>query len=182
MARYGPFVALGVIGFFALMFVIAPAPPPDDTTEPSAPTPTETPTESVREQLERERAAIEVAIFNEVNERRQEHGVRELVRSEGQNEIAREHSHDMLTQGFYNHTNPETGERYLPPCRPTGEVLMKDDFDPPQSPDDAAEDIVSEWMQSDAHREIILAPRWTSFGVGVYTSYGSWDYATANFC
>lgn len=181
MKRLSWLVLLGVIAFF-----LAPAlfggVPADDAGEPEAapaPIETDTPTPSAEEEIEAERQAFERAILREINRERRSRDLGGLSMSEPQRELAREHSKDMARDGYYAHEAPD-GRTFLPPCRPSGEVLYISEG-PYLDPERHAEWVVEAWLESPEHKEIILSPRWTSAGIG--SSYtGGDEYVTGNFC
>lgn len=139
-------------------------------------------------------AEAERLIHEEVNERRQEHGIAELHYHEGLEDDAQEHSQDMSRRGFYAHENPEGDgpqERTTTRCR-VGENINKirwgDRYETPtgdvvtlESEHDLAEQVVDEWMNSPGHRENILDGRYASEGIGVAID-GDEVYVTQMFC
>lgn len=179
MKRGSWIVLVGVVGFFALMYT-AGAMQANPSSEPEAtpvPTPEPTPTLSAGEERARDERRIERAIWKEINERRADRGLRELYLDEQQSEIAKTHSWDMLSKGYYNHTSPN-GTSFLPACRPTAEVLLKDSLEPAG----AAEETVQAWIDSKSHREILFDSRWSRVGIGVAIDRSHDDMVSVNFC
>lgn len=167
------------------VFVMGPAflgagTPADEGQQAATPTPEPTPTPSVEEELSKERRQNERAILEQINEIRSERGLQTLSMAAEQRALARNHSEDMVRDHYYDHTAPD-GTRFMPSCRPTGEVLMKAEaslYDHQR----VAEIVTEAWMESDEHREIMLDPRYTTIGVGVRMLWGGPQYVTVNFC
>lgn len=156
-------------------------------------TPTDTPESSL------DTAALEVAIHAEINERRVAHGLSELTHESGLREIARGHSQNMATTGFFDHTAPDGDtfeDRYAQAgydCRvPTGDgqyligaenIAYRTSLESDEHA--IAEAIVEGWMDSPGHRENILRPAWENEGIGVAVATDGDEttvYATQNFC
>ncbi|MFC7047306.1 CAP domain-containing protein [Halobacteriaceae archaeon GCM10025711] len=158
------------------------------------------------------RAVIEQAVHENINERRASHGLSRLDYDTGLQEIARYHSRDMAENAYFAHTSPggETmSDRYDTfgySCRvpvddnrySTGaeniaytyfeERIRTDDggtryYD---TADEVATGLVNQWMNSSGHRENILEPYWENEGIGVYVIEDTEGhirvYATQNFC
>jgi uncharacterized protein YkwD len=120
-------------------------------------------------------ARIEERIFRLTNQQR--HGRRLLVfeSSAALSDIARAHSLDMLTRGYFDHCSPEglhsadrIAKRGLS-FDATGENLYSVKNGATDA-DRLAESIVTGWMNSRAHRENILETDYRFLGVGVATA------------
>lgn len=151
----------------------------------------------------------ELEIHRLINKERTERGLSKLAYDDDLGEIAKSHSKDMATNGFFSHTSPTTGEfddRYRSAgytCKVRisenqyatgGENIAQtwykvslqtsgDDF--LTSEKEVAAFIVSQWMKSPGHRKNILRPYWENEGIGIYTiekDEGLAVYATQNFC
>jgi uncharacterized protein YkwD len=124
-----------------------------------------------RQSVERT-AAIEKAVISLTNLERTSRRLRSLARSGELAEVARGHSRDMLTRGYFDHRTPEglrpsdrlarKGLRF----DATGENLYKASDDQIDATKLAAS-MVKGWMNSRHHRENILAPDFRFLGVGV---------------
>lgn len=112
-------------------------------------------------------SALEQAVFDRVNEKRDEAGVPALKIDPCAWQAARLHSLDLALNGYCSHTNlaGETFSERLDeqgiPWTKCGEVLCCEVIAV-----DLAVHVVDKWMESDAHRESILSPDYTYAGVG----------------
>lgn len=154
------------------------------------------------------REHIEGLIHEEVNEVRAENGLPAIQSSVALTDIARYHSRDMAAIGYFAHTAPDgqtMGDRYDLfdyTCRvrtgsgneyATGAENIAKTFYQARltngeyydTPEELAEGIVRQWMNSPDHRENILRPFWENEGIGVFVvqEEGEWAiYVTQNFC
>ncbi|MFC4247979.1 CAP domain-containing protein [Natribaculum luteum] len=131
-------------------------------------------------------AQVELAIHDEVNEIRAEHGLDPLEFDEQLAGVARGHSEDMAENDYFSHTSPDgstVGDRYADAgvsCQAWGENILYN-YHSDESPEVAAQKSVEMWMNSDGHRENILSDRWDSQGIGVTVAADGRLYATQNF-
>lgn len=113
----------------------------------------------------------------------------------------------MATRGYFSHTSPDGGtfadryERFDYTCRaPTGdgsyltggENIAQTWYDTRvgtgegtvryTTADELARGIVTQWMNSQGHRENILTPEWRNEGIGIVVTEDGKVYATQNFC
>lgn len=133
---------------------------------------------------------VERLILELVNENRRREGrgaLKDLVRDEALDAIARKHSDDMLARHFFDHVNPDglaAADRIALDHRQlvglTGENIWMASGYSPAGARQTAELIVKEWMESPGHRENILRPGYTHLGVGVSVRGGELR-ATQNF-
>jgi uncharacterized protein YkwD len=101
-----------------------------------------------------------------VNEERAKVGVAPLEKSEALTRSAQAKCDDMVNNDYYGHTNPVTGKHgyefareHLPSALRIGEnVIMRIDSD---------KGAMNGWMQSDSHREAILAVRHSLTGIAL---------------
>jgi uncharacterized protein YkwD len=139
-----------------------------------------------------------------VNDERTERGLDALAFDADLRTIARSHSEDMATRGYFSHVSPEGDdfsdryERAGYECRaPTGdgtyltggETIAQTWYDTPVSGGvqytteaELARGIVDQWMNSSGHRSNILADAWRNEGIGIYVTDEGKVYATQNFC
>lgn len=158
-----------------------------------------------------DRARVERLIHQHINEVRQERGLQPIAFDTDLRAIARYHSEDMATAGYFAHTAPDgetVGDRYDRfgyQCRVSvggnryatgGENIAKTYYQTRirlddgstieyESADALAAGIVSQWMHSPPHRENLLQPYWTAEGLGVAFSEEGGHmavYATQDFC
>ncbi|MEW6210075.1 MAG: CAP domain-containing protein [Acidobacteriota bacterium] len=114
-------------------------------------------------------SAMEFYCFDEVNRRRKEHGLAELLFSDQLREVARAYSRRMAEEGFFSHADPQ-GRTPRERVREAGlkwtvlaENLLKvKGFINPVPPS------VDRWMGTPAHRQNILEPDHEFSGVGVW--------------
>lgn len=122
-------------------------------------------------------AQLEQVMFGLVNADREANGSPRLGWDEGLRDVARGHSLDMATHGFFAHESPTTGapaDRIFKagiPAMATGENIAKD-FDI-----GSAEEML---MKSPGHRANILSQDYDRIGIGVVEA-GGYLYITQNF-
>jgi uncharacterized protein YkwD len=121
------------------------------------------------------RAALEAALVRETNRVRAAHGLRPLRAAPSLRAAARSHSLSMLELGFFGHESAD-GTAFSERIKrhytsrgwrswSVGEALLASQG---RTADAAA--IVSAWLASPPHREIILSPTWRDAGIGaLYT-------------
>ncbi|ELY47948.1 CAP domain-containing protein [Natronorubrum bangense] len=153
-------------------------------------------------------ALVEQYIHEGINEERTTRGLEALEFDEDLQEIARGHSEDMAERGYFSHTDPEGNafaDRYAEhgyECRAYtdggtyyigGENIAYTYVDQPVQTDsgdvvrhtterELADGLVEQWMNSDEHRENILADHWNNEGIGIAVTDNDRVYATQNFC
>jgi len=145
---------------------------------------------------------IEKLIFIYTNDQRKQNGLNELTWDDNLADIAREHSLDMATNNFFDHTNlkgedpTDRAIRHQYPIKkrldrrtysvgiaenigsmPTGNV---EGIGYVYSDVDIGNALVNSWMASPGHRENILNPEYDVIGVGVAFD-GFYYIATQNF-
>jgi len=145
---------------------------------------------------------IEKLIFIYTNDQRKKYGLNELTWDDNLADIAREHSLDMATNNFFDHTNlkgedpTDRAIRHQYPIKkrldrrtysvgiaenigsmPTGNV---EGIGYVYSDEDIGNALVNSWMASPGHRENILNSEYDVIGVGVAFD-GQYYVATQNF-
>lgn len=126
---------------------------------------------------------LEYSIHNQINQIREQNGIKSLIFSEQIANIAREHSQDMAINNYFDHTSLDgktlQNRMYDArlPCYPAGENIEENYVSTP----DLLNSIMETWMQSSGHRENILSPYYTSEGIGVYVN-GDNLLITEDFC
>lgn len=155
---------------------------------------------------------IEVLVHERVNEARDNNSSPVLTMDARLRNIARGHSESMVKYGYYSHTSPNGAtfeDRYAAAsydCKvPIGDgryavgsenlhrilafesVQTESGMEYYDSEEDIAAAVVDGWMNSDAHREILLKDYWRNEGIGVeIENLGEGDgqrvYVTQNFC
>lgn len=114
-------------------------------------------------------SAMELYCFNEINLRRKEHGLAELLFSEQLRDVARSYSRRMAEEGFFSHTDPQ-GRTPRDRAKEAGlkwtvlaeNLLRVKGYINPVPPS------VDRWMANPAHRQNILEPDHEISGVGVW--------------
>lgn len=122
-------------------------------------------------------ATLEARMVDRVNQDRERHALSQLERSEALAAVAREHSRDMVEEGFFAHVSPRTGMlrdrlgRAGIRFARAGENIAQD-----LSLEGAAQSLLA----SPSHRVNILSSEYTHIGVGIVRK-GAWLYVTQNF-
>jgi uncharacterized protein YkwD len=113
-------------------------------------------------------AALENALHESINDLRSREGLVTLRRDRALDEVARAHSMDMATRGFFAHETPEglTPPDRLKRARVGGITLAGENVGLTNRPDPNRE-IVEGWLASPMHRHNLLAPVFNHTGVGV---------------
>lgn len=129
-------------------------------------------------------AQVEQAIFNKVNEERSKAGVATLTYNTTMEKYARIKSQDMGDNNYFNHTDlngnyittkmESDGVKY----NNWGENIAY--ISGITDPTELANQFMTNWMNSQGHRENILSTNFSSMGVGVY-KIGNTVYATQEF-
>jgi uncharacterized protein YkwD len=122
--------------------------------------------------LQERRASLEAAVVREMNVIRTARGLRPLHAAPRLRTAARDHSQAMLVHGFFGHdsadgtTFSERIKRYYTnrgfATWSVGEALLAS-----EGQDVDAKAVVSAWLNSPPHREIVLSPTWRDAGIGV---------------
>ena len=111
-----------------------------------------------------------------INEERTTRGRRVLIQAEELTAIARSHSTDMATRGYFSHDTPEglgPSERASIKgygCRRMSENIYAGSLDRGYTNEELAQRAVESWMESTGHRNNILDPLSGRAGVGVAIS------------
>ena len=126
---------------------------------------------------------IEAALYEQLNDIRDEHDLRQLERDAPLDTAARSHSEDMAERDFYDHTNPD-GDG--PAHRMADEGRQCDPWEVIAAANGyttgAAEDMLDSLMSSPPHREVILEPSLTHVGIGVALAGDGDVLGTIKFC
>ena len=111
--------------------------------------------------------AVESEVFRLLNVDRAENGLEPLRCDPGLIVVARVHSEDMATRGFFAHINPDDEQpwdrlnRYgITIWNMVGENIARGNMTPTE--------VEQSWMDSPGHRANILQTDFTHVGVGVY--------------
>lgn len=157
------------------------------------------------------RENVEQRIHEEINDERTQRNLAPLSFDNDLREIARYHSEDMVSSGYFAHTSPDgesMEDRYQKfgyQCQVSmgdtqyttgGENIAKTYYETTialengstvhhDTPEELAEGVVQQWMNSEGHRENILKPYWNNEGIGVETTEedgATAVYVTQNFC
>lgn len=115
------------------------------------------------------RNALELQVLGEINAVRRRHGLGALRTSSGLRAAADAHSTAMATRGFFAHASADgmhfsnRVRRYYPRGRfaswSVGETLLW------SSPEANAAQALRMWLNSPAHRKILLTARWREIGL-----------------
>lgn len=129
----------------------------------AAPASTATPAKPAKPAL----GAVDRAVLDRINAVRTRHGLRPLVLSAGLTAAARQHSLEMVRQGYFAHQSSDGSSfdrrirRFYPRLRSAGENIA---YGCPDLSPTAAMDL---WMNSPGHRRNILDPRWREIGIAI---------------
>jgi uncharacterized protein YkwD len=112
--------------------------------------------------------AIEQQLFEYINRARTSAGAGPVSADDTLTSIARFRSNDMATRGYFSHDTPE-GTDFITllraqkvPFRATGEIIQQNNL-----PQDKTAYAAGDWfMNSPAHRAILLDPRFNTVGIG----------------
>lgn len=144
-----------------------------------------------------DRARLEIAIHDRVNEVRRDNGLESVVFDADLRAVARYHSENMAAHGYFSHTGrngstlADRYERFEYRCRvPTdglryktgGENLFTMQSSVELQPEDVADRAVQGWLDSPAHRRNLLDPDWRREAIGVARAADDRLYVTQNFC
>ena len=145
-----------------------PAVPSAPASDPTAPVPADTPTETPQPSTLSE---YELEVVRLINDIRRQNGLKELKVNEELSRVARIKSQDMHDKGYFSHNSPTYGSpfemmtafgiRY----RTAGENIAMG-YRTPQS-------VVDGWMNSPGHRANILSANFAEIGMG-YVANGSY--------
>lgn len=103
-----------------------------------------------------------------VNQQREERGLHALGLNPVLSTMADDYACEMIEGGFFDHTNPITGEGPGQRAVNAGYVFLsmgENLAGGQQTP----EQVISEWMASPGHRDNILAAQWKEMGLAVRT-------------
>ena len=156
---------------------VAPAPTPTPTPTPVVP-PTTTPDTDYASQ-------VESLVLQYTNAQRAQNGLATLANDTRLASIARAHSVDMLQHNYFNH-NDLTG--CSPACRLNNAGYAWQSYGEnihwmygyTLTPEQAAQKVVNDWMNSPGHRANILNGSFTTAGVGVAVA-GTTIYSTTDY-
>lgn len=104
--------------------------------------------------------------------------------------IARHHSYDMATRGYFNHTNPD-GQNHADRLKKSGYKC----FDSAENihwtgwktgnrttEEELAYQTMLSFMESAPHNEAMLVPRYTTVGIGIYVTADRQVFVTMLLC
>jgi len=140
--------------------------------------------------------AIERRIHEEVNDERAAEGLDRLSTDSDLQRVARNHSADMVADGYVGHESPDgvtpADRLSAAGCSAGGENVAQSWIDEPVAVDgetivaenesEVAAHLVDRWMASPGHRENILRESFAESGVGVIVTEDNRVYATQKFC
>ncbi|MBB4824050.1 uncharacterized protein YkwD [Sporosarcina luteola] len=124
-------------------------------------------------QIEVDRA-MERQVFELTNEYRKNHGLTELKNDYWLGILAREHSKDMALENYFSNESPSTGT--------LGDRLKSSDISHRKAGENIAFNYVDAieavhgWLNSSAHRQVLLGEDFTHLGTGVYGKYYTQDF------
>jgi uncharacterized protein YkwD len=128
---------------------------------------------------------IEQNMITLVNSYRAQHGLAALKANNALMRAARAHSHDMIENGYFDHTSQD-GEQFFQRLSrfgfhwtSAGEALAR--ASGLTSPDTAADEAVTMWRQSPPHNKILLTGSFKAVGIGAWCTSDTGGGATCTF-
>jgi uncharacterized YkwD family protein len=144
---------------------------PIPTTQPvSTPQPTTAPTPAPSTTDTSTQATFETQVFNMVNQERSNAGLNALTIDTPLADMALVKAKDMYNNNYFDHNSPSYGspfdmmKTYGIQFTYAGENIAKGQQTP--------QEVMTDWMNSQGHRENILNPNFTKIGVAFYN--GEW--------
>jgi uncharacterized protein YkwD len=145
------------------------------------------------------RTAAERAIAAAINRERTARDLDPVAYRSGLAGVARNHSSDMIARDYYAHESPDGEtpfdrvEDSAVSCSSVGEniaaswwqrVFESADGERTRhtTPEELADGLVEQWLDSPEHRENLLDPDWERTGVGVAVTAEGEVLVTQNFC
>lgn len=145
------------------------------------------------------RTATERAIAAAINRERTARDLDPVEYESGLAGVARNHSSDMIARDYYAHESPEGDtpidrvQQSSVSCSSVGENIAASwwqrafestDGERTQhtTPEELADGLVEQWLNSPDHRENMLNPDWERTGVGVAVTQDGEVLVTQNFC
>ncbi|MGH7960648.1 MAG: CAP domain-containing protein, partial [Candidatus Binatia bacterium] len=160
--------------------LLGTAPEPADGVGTSAEQRAEDATLSDKEIAERE---TEQDIFRAVNQTREERGLAPLRADAQLQQVARRHSRDMASRGFFGHFNPDGRDvvERLQVASTTDFTAAGENIFSKKKVEDPASAVIREWLSSPGHRKNLLNPRYSVGGVGIARGERGELYVTQMF-
>ncbi len=133
---------------------------------------------------------IENVLLQKLNRHRNLNDLGTLLVDPRLSRIARQHSFDMATNDYFDHTNPE-GQNYRSrleehnyDCYYGGENIQATfwKMEGKKTEEDMAREILYTFMGSAEHNEVMLQPDLTTVGIGIYVTEDRRTYITMDFC
>lgn len=152
---------------------VTPAPTAQPTASPTS-KPTAQPTSAPSSEREMEKEVLSL-----VNSVRAENGLSALSWAEDVANVARAHSSDMITRGFFSHTNPD-GLSPFDRLRNNG-ISYRTAAENIAYGQRSASEVMNSWMNSSGHRANILNKNVTEIGVGAVKAQNGTIYWTQMF-
>ena len=181
-----------LIGVFAVagLFAAAELGVIDTTSDPVVSGPENTsqiPSVSASEHPEIDGEALEIAVFERVNEKRTATGVHTFSHSEQVRLISRLHSKDMAERDYIDHVDPdgdgpEDRHAQYDGCDRPNENVVVTNVDSEDDINALADRAVKLWSESEGHNTTQLSDYYYVSGVGVHVTAEGRAYITQNFC
>lgn len=182
-------VLLGVVAFVSLL-AVAQLGVIDTTSEPAVTGPentSEIPSVNTSHRPEIDGHALEMAVFERVNDEREAVGVHPLVHSEQVRLLSRLHSKDMAEREYIDHVDPdgdgpEDRHARYDGCERPNENLAVLNVESDDDIESLTNRAVEIWKESEGHNTSMLTPYDHVSGVGVHVTHEGRAYITQNFC
>lgn len=130
--------------------------------------------------------AVRQEVLRLTNKEREKAGLSVLVTHGLLQQVADAYAMDMATRDFFAHRDPDGDSSvdriraigYLDePCDCTWSYATGENIAKGQK---TAAEVVKDWMNSPAHRENILNPRYTQIGIGFYDGYWTQEFGNVS--
>lgn len=118
--------------------------------------------------------ALEKRLFDLINEERRKRGLNPVIYDAALSQVARNYSHKMATENFFEHTAPD-GSQVQNRAENAGirfNAIGENLAFAQGMPQDIAVEFSQGWMNSPGHRENILTPDWQKSGMGISIKNG----------
>lgn len=108
-------------------------------------------------------------LFLAINEVRHKHGLEQFKRNSLLDKSAKLKCADMKKHNYYEHDNPKTGKAGYKYVEDVGQLFEWASENLNQGSFNSPKEVITSWMDSEAHEASILDPRYTEIGFAICT-------------